>query len=166
MGCSLRRGKRSIGASTRGRTRPATDRSRHGRRYRQGNHAGSNRPHKEAENVEIWERTFAIDLLTTDGVCRGELVWQAARHGKTMVWAKQTILATGGAGQVYRETTNPEVATGDGMAMAYRAGADSETWSSCSFIPRCYISPAVPQPDKRDCAGRRGPAGGSLWPRS
>ncbi|MCA9029447.1 MAG: FAD-binding protein, partial [Planctomycetaceae bacterium] len=72
---------------------------------------------------EIWERTFTIDLLTHDGECKGALVWNA-EHGKTLVWAKQTILCTGGAGQLYRETTNPAVATGDGMAIAYRAGAE------------------------------------------
>lgn len=72
--------------------------------------------------AQIWPNTFTIDLLTTEGECRGALVWNA-HHGKTFVWAKQTILCTGGAGQVYRETTNPPVATGDGHAMAYRAGA-------------------------------------------
>ncbi len=78
---------------------------------------------KEFSNVKIWENTFTLDLLTHQGACHGALVWNQ-RHGKTMVWAKQTILASGGAGQLYRETTNPEVVTGDGMAMAYRAGAE------------------------------------------
>ena len=66
---------------------------------------------KEAANIGVWENTFTLDLLTLDGACRGAIVWNAW-HGKTMVWAKQTIVATGGAGQVYRETTNPDVATG------------------------------------------------------
>jgi L-aspartate oxidase len=85
-------------------------------------------------NVEIWENTFTLDLLTCDGTCRGALVWNG-RHGKTMVWAKQTILATGGAGQLYRETTNPEVATGDGMALAYRAGAELRDLEFVQFHP-------------------------------
>ena len=71
----------------------------------------------------IWENAFTLDLLTYEGVCRGALVCDE-RQGKTLIWAKQTILCTGGVGQVYRETTNPDVATGDGHALAYRAGAE------------------------------------------
>jgi len=89
---------------------------------------------EQSPNIDIWENTFALDLLTLDGACRGGLVWNA-RHGKTMVWAKQTILATGGAGQLYRETTNPEVATADGMAMAYRAGAELRDMEFMQFHP-------------------------------
>ena len=55
------------------------------------------------------------------GRCVGGLV-VAAGPGRLLVWAKQIILASGGAGMVYRETTNPPVATGDGMAAAWRAG--------------------------------------------
>ena len=85
-------------------------------------------------NVETWQHAFTLDLLTLDGACRGALVWNA-QHGKTFVWAKQTILATGGAGQVYRETTNPEVATGDGLAMAFRAGAEVRDMEFMQFHP-------------------------------
>ena len=92
------------------------------------------RPRRQRANVEIWENTFTIDLLTHEGVCRGALVWNG-QHGKTLVWAKQTILATGGAGQIYRETTNPDVATGDGMAMAYRAGAELRDMEFMQFHP-------------------------------
>lgn len=85
-------------------------------------------------NTELWEHTFTLDLLTHDGACRGALVWNG-QHGKTLVWAKQTILASGGAGQLYRETTNPEIATGDGLAMAYRAGAELRDMEFVQFHP-------------------------------
>ena len=88
----------------------------------------------QSPHIDAWEHTFTLDLLTHEGVCRGALVWNP-RHGKTLVWAKQTILCTGGAGQVYRETTNPFVATGDGMALAYRAGADLRGMEFMQFHP-------------------------------
>ncbi len=85
-------------------------------------------------SVQIWERTFTIDLLTFDGQCQGAIVWNP-HHGKTIVWAKQTILATGGAGRLYRETTNPEIATGDGHAIAFRAGAEVRDMEFMQFHP-------------------------------
>ncbi|TWT86252.1 L-aspartate oxidase [Pseudobythopirellula maris] len=89
---------------------------------------------RETLGAQIWQDTFTIDLLTSEGVCRGALVWNP-NHGKTFVWAKQTILATGGAGQLYRETTNPRVATGDGHAIAYRAGAVLADMEFMQFHP-------------------------------
>src|SRR5688572_23625868 len=83
---------------------------------------------------QIWQNTFTIDLLTNDGACCGALVWNE-RHGMTLVWAKQTILATGGAGQIFRETTNPLVATGDGHAAAFRAGAELADMEFMQFHP-------------------------------
>jgi L-aspartate oxidase len=85
-------------------------------------------------NVSTWQDTFTLDLLTHEGACRGALVWNA-QHGKTLVWAKQTILCTGGAGQIYRETTNPPVATGDGHALAFRAGAKLRDMEFMQFHP-------------------------------
>jgi L-aspartate oxidase len=85
-------------------------------------------------NILIWESTFTIDLLTHEGSCRGALVWNP-NHGKTFVWAKQTVLATGGAGRLYRETTNPEIATADGHAFAYRAGAELRDMEMVQFHP-------------------------------
>jgi L-aspartate oxidase len=86
------------------------------------------------ENAQFWERTFVLDLLTDEGTCRGALVWNPS-HGKTLVWAKQTIIATGGAGQVYRETTNPAIATADGHAVAFRAGAELRDMEFMQFHP-------------------------------
>ena len=88
----------------------------------------------ELPNLFTWPDTFTIDLLTLDGSCRGALVWNE-RHGKTVIWAKQTILCTGGAGQLYRETTNPAVATGDGHALAYRAGCELRDMEFMQFHP-------------------------------
>jgi L-aspartate oxidase len=85
-------------------------------------------------NIETWQNTFTLDLLTENDICRGALVWNP-EHGKTLVWAKQTILCTGGCGQVYRETTNPEVATGDGLALAWRAGAELRDMEFMQFHP-------------------------------
>lgn len=84
--------------------------------------------------TEIWEKTFTIDLLTHEGQCRGALVWNP-HHGKTFVWAKQTILATGGAGRLFRETTNPDIATADGHACAFRAGAELRDMEMMQFHP-------------------------------
>ena len=88
----------------------------------------------QTPHIETWQNTFTLDLLTHDGACRGALVWNP-QHGKTLVWAKQTIIATGGAGQIYRETTNPDVATGDGLALAYRAGAELRGMEFMQFHP-------------------------------
>jgi L-aspartate oxidase len=85
-------------------------------------------------NLEVWPDTFTIDLLTDDSGCRGGLVWNRD-HGKTLVWARRTILATGGAGQLYRETTNPDVASGDGMALAWRAGCLLRDMEFMQFHP-------------------------------
>ncbi len=89
---------------------------------------------KTRPNIDIWEHTFTLDLLSYDGACRGALVHHP-RHGTILLWAKQTILCTGGAGQVYRESTNPLVATGDGHAMAFRAGAEVRDMEFVQFHP-------------------------------
>lgn len=89
---------------------------------------------RQAPNVTLWDNTFTLDLLTDDGRCRGAVVAHPVR-GPLLIWAKQTILASGGAGMVYRETTNPPVATGDGMAAAYRAGAELRDMEFMQFHP-------------------------------
>jgi len=86
-------------------------------------------------NIRIWENTFALDLLTHEERCCGAIVYWKKRDEKELVWAKQTVLASGGIGQLYRETTNPEVATGDGVAMAHRAGAVIQEMEFVQFHP-------------------------------
>ena len=89
---------------------------------------------RQLDNLEVWPDTFTIDLVTDSSGCRGALVWNPA-HGKTLVWARRTILATGGAGQLYRESTNPPGASGDGMALAWRAGAEVRDMEFMQFHP-------------------------------
>ncbi|MFM9026332.1 MAG: L-aspartate oxidase [Planctomycetaceae bacterium] len=89
---------------------------------------------RQLENLSVWPDTFTIDLVTDESGCRGALVWNPA-HGKTIVWARRTILATGGAGQLYRETTNPPGASGDGLALAWRAGAELRDMEFMQFHP-------------------------------
>jgi L-aspartate oxidase len=89
---------------------------------------------RHAPNVTLWDDTFTIDLLTHDGRCVGAVVDRAGA-GRLLVWAKQVVLASGGAGMVYRETTNPPVATGDGMAAAWRAGAGLRDMEFMQFHP-------------------------------
>src|SRR5205085_2921937 len=89
---------------------------------------------QQAPHMTLWQNTFTLDLLTDEGVCVGAAVYRPGT-GLLLVWAKQTILASGGAGQLYRETTNPPVATGDGMAMAYRAGAALRDMEFMQFHP-------------------------------
>src|SRR5262245_14581908 len=89
---------------------------------------------RQRPRVTLWERRFTIDLLTHERRCVGALL-NRPRRGKISVWAKQTILASGGAGVVYRETTNPAVTTGDGMAAAYRAGVELRDMEFMQFHP-------------------------------
>jgi L-aspartate oxidase len=89
---------------------------------------------KTAPNVAIWDDTFTIDLLTHDGACVGAVV-RREPLGNVLIWARQVVLASGGCGMVYRETTNPPVATGDGMAAAYRAGAQLRDMEFMQFHP-------------------------------
>ena len=86
------------------------------------------------QSCSLWESTFTIDLLTHEGRCVGAIVWNA-QHGKTIIWAKQVILATGGAGRLFRETTNPPIATADGHAIAARAGAELRDMEFMQFHP-------------------------------
>ncbi len=98
----------------------------------------------QSSNIRILENFYAIDLLTNDdNKCIG-IVGRDNHRGPQIIWAANTILATGGAGRLYRETTNPEVATGDGIAMAYRAGAVLQDLEFLQFHPTTlYIAGAT-----------------------
>ncbi|MGR3219535.1 MAG: L-aspartate oxidase [Candidatus Anammoxibacter sp.] len=97
---------------------------------------------KVNKNVTILEYTFTIDLLVIDGICKGIIAWHNQK-GSLLILAKQTIIATGGCGRLYRETTNPKVAKGDGIAIAYRAGVEMQNMEFIQFHPTTlYIAGA------------------------
>lgn len=87
---------------------------------------------------------FGMDLLVDNGVCIGAVLLKESEGTLTFVGAKAVLLASGGAGQVYSRTTNPTVATGDGMAMAYRAGAYLSDMELVQFHPTALSLPGVP----------------------
>lgn len=103
--------------------------------------------HKQP-NVRLFEKCFAIDLITASdepgSPCLGAITHHP-RYGLQMIWARTTILASGGAGQVYRETSNPSPATADGHAMAARAGATLADMAFVQFHPTTLYLPGAPR---------------------
>ncbi len=104
---------------------------------------------RELPSVKIFDHCFAIDLLTDppeggDGSrCVGVLTWHP-RFGPQVIHARTTILAAGGAGTLWRETSNPTVATADGLAMAFRAGALLADMEMMQFHPTTlYVAGAT-----------------------
>jgi L-aspartate oxidase len=90
---------------------------------------------KSKSSIKVIENFFTIDLLTDpENRCVG-IIGRCKNRGLQIIWAANTILASGGAGQLYRETTNPPVATADGLAMAYRAGAVLRDLAFVQFHP-------------------------------
>jgi L-aspartate oxidase len=96
--------------------------------------------------IRVLEEHMAIDLITLakyggPEICAGAFVLDVGAGRVETVLARATVLATGGAGKVYLYTTNPDVATGDGIAMAYRAGAEIANMEFCQFHPTCLFNP-------------------------
>jgi len=108
---------------------------------------------REIPPITIYEYHFAIDLLMKSRVlgqrninadrCLGAYVFDVKNERIRTFLARFVVLATGGAGKVYTVTTNPDVATGDGMAIAYRAGAQIANMEFIQFHPTCLYHPKV-----------------------
>jgi len=104
-------------------------------------------------NIELWENMFAIDLITQHHLghiinrgqsnieCFGAYILDPKTKTIKTILAKTTLIATGGAGNVYHNTTNPTVATGDGIAMVYRAKGMVENMEFIQFHPTALFNP-------------------------
>ncbi len=95
--------------------------------------------------ASVMERWLAVDLIIEAGRCRG-VVARQPNGERVEVRATHTLLATGGAGQLFAVTTNPEQATGDGIAMALRAGVAVADVEFMQFHPTALHHPAMPRP--------------------
>lgn len=95
----------------------------------------------KCENVRICERTYAIDIVTQNNQCRGLLVYDEDSGEKRFLATDAVICASGGYGQLYHYTTNPPVATGDGAALAYRAGCRLMDLEFVQFHPTVLFHP-------------------------
>lgn len=94
-------------------------------------------------NIQVLSQTFVLDLWLDDRGCRGVVLVYAGE----IVWlqAGAVILATGGGGQVFAQTTNPDLSTGDGVAMAWRAGAELRDLEFFQFHPTALTKPGAPR---------------------
>jgi len=107
---------------------------------------------EEKKNILIFENSIAIDLLTEHNLpersklitenknCWGAYILESSDNNVIKITAKATVLAAGGLGQVYLHTTNPSIATGDGFAMAYRAGAEMGNMEFIQFHPTSFYN--------------------------
>ncbi|MBQ9245582.1 L-aspartate oxidase [bacterium] len=91
------------------------------------------------KDVDVYEETLAVEILKdSNNIVRGLVAYNYEKNEYTVIEAPAVILATGGIGQLYRYTTNPDITTGDGIALAYRAGAIVKDMEFVQFHPTAF----------------------------
>jgi L-aspartate oxidase len=100
---------------------------------------------RRAERITLFEERFLVDILTAGDRCVGALIMHPETRRQEVFWADSVVLATGGAGQLYGVTTNPTIATGDGVAASWRAGAELADLEFVQFHPTAFDSAANPK---------------------
>ena len=98
---------------------------------------------KRDKNIHILEKSMAVELLiNSEKECKGAIIYNESTGEHEVVYTSALVLATGGVGQLYKYTTNPDCATGDGIALAYEAGAVIQDMEFIQFHPTALaISP-------------------------
>ncbi|MEM8505111.1 MAG: L-aspartate oxidase [Cyanobacteria bacterium P01_D01_bin.1] len=98
-------------------------------------------------NIQVFDQSFALELWVESDVCKGVCLSQADTDGTKITWvpAKAVVLASGGGGQVFAQTTNPQASTGDGVAMAWRAGARIRDLEFFQFHPTALTTADAPR---------------------
>jgi len=96
---------------------------------------------KQRTNITLFEQHLAVDLLINEGECNGAFIFDKKTKQVTPFISNKTILATGGASKSYLYTSNPDTSTGDGIAMAYRAGCEIVNMEFTQFHPTCLFHP-------------------------
>lgn len=99
---------------------------------------------RASHNVTIMEHCLATEIIVREGVARGAIAFDSRAGSTEEFRATSIILATGGAGRIFRLTTNPDVATGDGIAIAYKAGAEITDMEFFQFHPTALRLPGIP----------------------
>ena len=94
---------------------------------------------QQKQNITLFEHYLAVDLLIDGNTCHGAYVFDKKSHQVISFVSHKTILATGGASKSYLYTSNPDTSTGDGIAMAFRAGCEIVNMEFTQFHPTCLF---------------------------
>ncbi len=94
-----------------------------------------------ADNIEVFTHRVAVDLILRDGRCQGAYILNQESERVDLFQARAVVLATGGASKAYLYTSNPDGASGDGIAMAWRAGCRVANMEFNQFHPTCLYHP-------------------------